>query len=58
MSKPRPVIWKRSSSTRAMRERAFARRSLAREQALAPERELAKAQRISLRERLRRLLKR
>ena len=49
MPKPRPVIWKRSISTRAQRERAFARRSLAREQALA------KTRGPSLLERLRRL---
>ncbi|MGD0273514.1 MAG: hypothetical protein ABSB96_07290 [Gaiellaceae bacterium] len=50
MPKQRPVIWKRSISTRAQRERAWARRSLERERALA------KTRGPSLRERLRRLL--
>jgi len=48
----KPLIWKPSISTRAMRERAWARRSLAREQALA------KTRGPSLLERLRRLLRR
>ncbi|MGD0167602.1 MAG: hypothetical protein ABSC51_10010 [Gaiellaceae bacterium] len=52
MPKPKPVIWKRSISTRAQRERAFARRSLARERALA------KMRGPSLLERLRRWLRR
>jgi hypothetical protein len=48
----RPVIWKPSISTRAMRERAWAKKSLERERALA------KTRRPSVLERLRRLLKR
>jgi hypothetical protein len=52
MPKQRPVIWKPSVSTRGMRERAWAKRSLAREKALAKTRD------ASLLERLRRLLKR
>jgi hypothetical protein len=35
MAKQRPVIWKRSISTRAQRERAWAKKSLERERALA-----------------------
>ena len=53
MPKQRPVIWKRSISTRAQRERAFARRSLVREQALAREKAREKARRPSLLEWLR-----
>lgn len=48
----RPLIWKPSLSTRAMRERAWAKKSLERERALA------KARGPSLLERLRRLFRR
>jgi hypothetical protein len=52
MPKQRPVIWKRSISTRAQRERAWAKKSLERERALA------KMRGPSLLERLRRLFNR
>ena len=52
MPKQRPVIWKRSISTRAQRERAWAKKSLERERALA------KLRGPSLLERLRRFLRR
>ena len=48
----KPLIWKPSISTRAMRERAWAKKSLERERALAKERG------PSLLERARRLLAR
>lgn len=49
---PRPLIWKPKYATRRMRERAWARRSLAREQALT------KTRGPSLLERLWRLFRR
>jgi hypothetical protein len=49
---PRPLIWKPKYGTRVMRERVWAKKSLERERALA------KTRGPSLRERLRRLLKR
>jgi hypothetical protein len=52
MAKQRPVIWKRSISTRAQRERAWAKKSLERERALA------KLRGPSLFERVRRLFSR
>ncbi|HEY4976125.1 MAG TPA: hypothetical protein VII05_02075 [Gaiellaceae bacterium] len=48
----RPLIWKPTYATRAMRERAWAKKSLERERALA------KTRGPSLLERLRRRLKR
>jgi hypothetical protein len=55
---PRPVYWKPKYATRRMRERAWAKKSLEHERALERERALAKAQRMPLLGRIRRLLRR
>jgi hypothetical protein len=52
MTMPRPLIWKPKYATRRMRERAWAKKSLERERALAATRG------PSLRERLRRYFSR